>query len=279
MGYIPQIDGINFWVNDLALEPGTNQLVAAIRDQAGNMGYATNEVFLTTEDTEARSFGYNAAGCLTNRNGVSLEWDERYRLKSVDDASSFVSYEYDALGRKVSRTAGGSPATVERYIHEGDHIVADVDASGHLLRSYTHGPGIDNILTMTAYGSDEGVASTNTYHYLKDHQNTVIALADSAGNVVESYEYEAYGRMSVFDAADNELDRSAFGNRFLFQGREIDWTTGLYHFRARWYDSETGRWLSKDPIGIKGGLNQYEFCASNPVMFVDPMGLLGVWNY
>jgi RHS repeat-associated protein len=66
---------------------------------------------------------------------------------------------------------------------------------------------------------------------------------------------------------------SALGNRYTFQGREIDWTTGLMYFRARWYNPETGRWLSKDPIRIAGGLNLYAFCDNNPVNFVDPMGL------
>jgi uncharacterized protein RhaS with RHS repeats len=47
----------------------------------------------------------------------------------------------------------------------------------------------------------------------------------------------------------------------------------LYYFRARWYDPETGRWLSKDPIGIRGGLNQYVSFGNNPVNFVDPFGL------
>lgn len=44
-------------------------------------------------------------------------------------------------------------------------------------------------------------------------------------------------------------------------------------FWARWYDPITGRWLSNDPIGISGGLNQYVFCANNPVNFRDPFGL------
>ncbi|MCK5887350.1 MAG: RHS repeat-associated core domain-containing protein, partial [Alcanivorax sp.] len=115
--------------------------------------------------------------------------------------------------------------------------------------------------------------TSNTYYAIKDHQNTVIALTDSNGSVVESYEYDAYGTTRIFDASGTELTTSAYGNRYLFQGREYDSTTGLYYFRARWYNPETGRWLSKDPIRIKGGLNQYEFCANNPVNCVDPMGL------
>ncbi len=59
----------------------------------------------------------------------------------------------------------------------------------------------------------------------------------------------------------------------MWQGREYDAKTGLYYFRARWYSPETGRWLSKDPIGISGGLNLYAFCGNNPVNFIDPLGL------
>ncbi len=76
------------------------------------------------------------------------------------------------------------------------------------------------------------------------------------------------------DGSGNSIatQKSAIGNRYTFQGREIDWDTGLYNFRARWYDSETGRWLSKDSIGIRGGFNQYEAFANNPVNYVDPYG-------
>ncbi len=112
----------------------------------------------------------------------------------------------------------------------------------------------------------------NTYFYLKDHQNSVIALADEDGQIVETYTYDAWGRTRVFDAEGNELTASAFGNRFAWQGREIDWSTGLYYFRARYYDPITGRWLSNDPVGISGGLNQYVFCNNNPVNFTDPWG-------
>ena len=61
--------------------------------------------------------------------------------------------------------------------------------------------------------------------------------------------------------------------RLLFQGREYSWATSLYHFRARSYDPITARWLSKDPIGISGGLNQYVAFGSNPVNKRDPFGL------
>ena len=136
------------------------------------------------------------------------------------------------------------------------------------------GPGIDNALALTTYGSSE----TNSYYYLTDHLSSVLAITDESGALVERYSYDGWGRTTVSDAHGMPMDESALGNRIAFQGREIAWTTGLYNFRARWYDPITGRWLSKDPIGISGGLNQYAFVDNNPVNGIDPFGLYNIWN-
>jgi RHS repeat-associated protein len=92
--------------------------------------------------------------------------------------------------------------------------------------------------------------------------------------------YDAWGRiLGVYDGTGNPLTESAVGNNILWQGREYSWKTGLYYFRARWYDPITGRWVSNDPIGISGGLNQYVFCGNNPVNFTDPFGLTSEWAF
>jgi RHS repeat-associated protein len=185
----------------------------------------------------------------------------------VSSAYSVVNYSYDVLGRRDSRIEG---TNTEHYVYAGNQVSADLDGNGNVLRSYVWGAGIDNLLAITTYG----VTETNTYCPLKDHLNTVYALVDDNGNVVESYEYDAWGKvLSMKDGSGKALSQSAIGNRYLWQGREYDAVTGLYYFRARWYDPVCGRWLSKDPIGISGGLNMYAFCGNNPVNFVDPMGL------
>ena len=224
---------------------------------------------------------YDVAGNTTNLvsddgTALALQWDERYRLISVTSATSAVEYTYDVLGRRISRTVAGDPgsANVEHYVYNGNQIIADLDSAGNILRSYTWGPGIDNLLSMTVHSSTE----TNTYYALKDHQNTVLALTDASGHIAESYSYDAYGQLlDIQDGTGSSIgtQQSAVGNRYLFQGREHDFTTGFTYFRARWYSPETGRWLSKDPIGIYGGLNLYAFCGNNPVNFVDPLGLMG----
>jgi RHS repeat-associated protein len=91
--------------------------------------------------------------------------------------------------------------------------------------------------------------------------------------VTESYQYDAWGRVTTYNLTGGVIAASALGNRYLFTGREYSYRTGLCHYRARSYDPVTGRFLSADPIGISGGVNLYAYCANNPVNFVDPDGL------
>ena len=163
-------------------------------------------------------------------------------------------------------TASGGITTYSVY--DGAQVIADVTAGGALLRSYTWGPGIDNLLALTVHTG----TTARTYYAIKDHLGSVHALVDAAGSIVEQYRFDAWGRTTVYDGVGTPLAQSAIGNRCVWQGREISWSTGLYYFRARWYDPVTGRWLSNDLIGVRGGLNQYVFCGTNPANFVDPFG-------
>ena len=269
----PAVAGTNFWVEHLPVAAGTQLVVAAIRDAAGNMGYDTNSlnVLMTTNAT----YGYNAAGCVTSITYQSagggqiawaLEWNGRYELTGVRSNGAVVeTYTYDALGRRASVASDG---TTNYFVYDGPHIVADVNATGGLVRSYLYGPGIDNILAMTVHG-----ATNQTYYYLKDHLGSVLALTDQSGNLVESYEYDAWGRPSVFDASGRPAAASAVGNRYMFQGREYARSTGLYYFRARWLDCVCARFLSYDPVRLSGGMNGFAFVRGNPILLRDPFGL------
>ena len=121
-----------------------------------------------------------------------------------------------------------------------------------------------------------GFVSTD-FIFVKDDMGSVVAVVDANGIVVERYEYGDYGQRKIFDAQENSLTLSASGNAYGFTGRWFDDATELYHFRARYYDPETGRFISRDPIGIWGdpsGLgNGYTYAGSNPWTFTDPTGL------
>ena len=269
----PYVSGTNFFAFDLTVGMGTQYVYAAIRDVAGNTTYVTNRFYPTCLTNGA--YQHNAAGCLTNfqytgkdySQTLGLTWNGQYQLTAATtNGVAAEQYGYDAAGRRIFIVQGG---TTNWMVYDGNQVVAEVDGSGNLNKSYVYGPGIDNPISMTVYGT-----TTNTYYYLKDHLNSVLALTDGNGAVVETYRYDAWGRvLGVYNANGSQIDESAVGNRILWQGREYSWKTGLYYFRARWYEPVTGRWLSNDPIGISGGLNQYQAFKSNPVNFRDPSGL------
>ncbi len=210
------------------------------------------------------SYTHNAAGCVTRieRDGrptLDLTWDSQYRLLSVSTNGAFAeSYAYDALGRRVSTTT--LEGTVRHVYDDSWQCLADIDENGNVRCSYVWGDGIDNLLAVKI-GSE-------TYTALTDIQGTVWGFTDSTGVIVARWTYDAWGNVLSEDVTTPALATI----RYRFQGREWSKATGLINFRMRWYDAETGRWLSKDPIGLGGGLNLYVFCGNEPIINTDPDG-------
>jgi RHS repeat-associated protein len=205
----------------------------------------------------------------------TFAWNTQGQLLAVTtNGVPAKSYTYDPLGRRLSTTTlthSGTDASTQfstvYHVYDGGHCAADISPSGHPLRIYTWGAGIDNLLAVTTING----ASTNTYYAITDHLNTVHALVDESGTPAATYTYDAWG--NVLSSTINSSLLAINSLRYLWQGREYSHATGLYNFRARWYNPDWGRWLSKDPIGLEGGLNLYVFCANDPVNRTDPAGL------
>jgi RHS repeat-associated protein len=119
----------------------------------------------------------------------------------------------------------------------------------------------------------------NTYYY---HQNalwSVEAITDSTATPVERYSYDAYGFVTVTDGTGTPVPQnswgtphSAIGNPWMFTGQRLDEETGLYYYRARYYDPLKGRFLERDPVGPADNVNLYEYVSDNPVNAADPTG-------
>ena len=214
------------------------------------------------------SYAHDAAGCVTRIERVGkptldLTWNGQYQLVSVSTNGVFAeSYAYDALGRRVSTTT--LEGAVRHVYDDSWQCIADIDEGGNVVCSYVWGEGIDKLLAISIGG--------NVYYPLTDIQGTVWGYADSANNVVACWMYDAWGNVLSEYCAVPTLTSV----RYRFQGRERSAVTGLINFRFRWYDSNTGRWLSKDPIGLSGGVNLYLVCKCNPLVSVDAFGLVNM---
>ena len=188
-------------------------------------------------------------------------WDAANRLTGVErwigaGAHTVVTYAYDALGRRVAKTVGG---ITERYVHDGDQVILDIDGATHGLKAeYTWLPGaMDRLLYIRTTSWTAGV--------IKDPMNnTVRGFANLInGQPMKQYVASYWGEVSP---------DTGFVVRFRHAGREYDAEAGIYYNRARYYDPQLGRFLSEDPIGIAGGLNLYAYAGNDPVSVSDPTG-------
>jgi len=173
------------------------------------------------------------------------------------------------MSRRVLADADGTQTV---YVYDGAQVIAEyslVSQTLTLKKRFIYGPGIDEPVCMITYS---GGSESGRYFYHFDGQGNVIALSNSSGNVVEEYEYDVYGLVSV-QSLGQTWDRSQYGNPYLFTGRRWDGDTGLYYYRARMYSPDLGRFLQPDPLGYFDGMNLYAYCGNNPVNWIVPLGL------
>jgi RHS repeat-associated protein len=102
----------------------------------------------------------------------------------------------------------------------------------------------------------------------------VTHLTSAAGAIVEKYKYDAFGAVKILAPNNAERSASAYGNRFLFTGREYAATFEFYEYRARAYNPVLGRFMSEDPKGFDAGdYNLFRYCHNDPLDLTDPTGL------
>jgi RHS repeat-associated protein len=126
-----------------------------------------------------------------------------------------------------------------------------------------------------AYAGDMPLARVdeagNPVYYLTDAMGSIIGLVDGNGQEVAEFRYDSFGNLQTPEALPLEL-----GGDFRFQGQWLESNTDLYHFRARYYDPETGRFVSRDPVEVietvPESSNPYQFVYNNPLVYSDPTG-------
>ena len=135
------------------------------------------------------------------------------------------------------------------------------------MQTYLHGAGVDEMLVK--------VSSSGPAYYHHDGLGSTIALTGENGELLESYRYDAFGAATILSPSTlDPRPSTAFGNRFLFTGREWLGQAGIYDYRNRVYSASLGRFLQTDPIRFSAGdVNLYRYVGNGPVNGTDPMGL------
>lgn len=213
---------------------------------------------------------------------------------SATTAKKISSYGYDVLGRRIQKNVWDSANStdpkktyVRNFGYDGNEIILLYDGQSSLLARYAHSSlRTDDVISISVNSSGvaAGIASqTGSYQFVKDNLGSVKAIASSSGTILQRQNYSAYGELAGVSNGTNSADISVnpvLAPYFAYTGREFDEESGLYYYRARYYDPATGRFLQEDPQPGKTSspltmVNRHAYAMNLPTMITDPSGEFG----
>ncbi|MEQ1741238.1 MAG: RHS repeat-associated core domain-containing protein, partial [Candidatus Nitrotoga sp.] len=206
--------------------------------------------FTLTGSGEIFNLAYDDNGNLVSKisqttgQATTYTWNTRNWLTAIAGPGLTASFAYDALGRRIEKTVNGQSVG---FLYDGNQVIAEL-AGNTVNVKLLSGIAIDEMLArFTAAGAQ---------HYLTDALGSVVAMLKDDASVQNYYAYSPYGETTP--SANDD------GNSSEYTGREND-LTGVYYYRARYFDPVLKRFISADPIGLGGGVNFYGYVGGNPV--------------
>jgi len=205
------------------------------------------------------TYAYDANGNTTSKTdstgATSYTWDFENRLTSVvlPGSGGTVSFKLDPLGRRIYKSSSSSTSV---FAADGDNLIEETNSSGTVIARYSSTQNIDEPLAMLRAGI--------TGYYDADALGSVTSISSSTGSIANTYTSDSFGNLTA--------STGSLVNPIQYSGREFDTETGLYYYRARYYDQVSGRFLSEDPVRYSGGINFYAYAKNNPISFNDPYG-------
>ncbi|EFN4093030.1 RHS repeat-associated core domain-containing protein [Escherichia coli] len=240
-------------------------------DKAGNL--LTDEYQSAVLDNRLPGYGrdryrYNEWGELTERRDQQLEWNAQGQLTRVISSNSETRYQYDALGRRISKaTYGRHTDRGERsrttFVWEGFRLLQETTWQGKRTYLYDAEQPYTPVAAITGRGESQKI-----WYYHTDLTGTVQEVTAADGTLVWA------GYQAGFGENRGNISNSGayFEQPLRLPGQYFDEETGLHYNLFRYYAPECGRFISQDPIGLRGGLNLYAY-APNPLKYIDPLGL------
>ena len=183
------------------------------------------------------------------------------RHKSHSEAAYRIGHAGKVSTAMVDQSSGGGG-----WYLIGSGLAFDGTGDEYVEVSAAGGKTVaDAVRFVNVNGGTDNSSVTKAYYVHNDHLGTPLAKTDEQADVVWRASYDPYGKA--------ELTVNAVELNARFPGQYFDQETGLHYNYFRYYDPETGRYITSDPIGLNGGLNTYEYVGGNPLKYYDLYGL------
>lgn len=206
-------------------------------------------------------YHYDANGNLrlksSDQEKVEFHYDALDRLIEVKNGPDITTYTYDSFHRRLSKTTNGISTY---FLYYGQNEIG----------SFTNGK-IDELRVLgLTRGAEIGSAvlfelQGQVFIPIHDTFGNVVSLLDPLGNLVESYNYSAFGEMDTLAIPTSP---------WLFSSKRLDPETGFFFFGRRYYATDIGRFITPDSLGFEDGPNLYTYAHNRPLVFIDPDGQL-----
>jgi RHS repeat-associated protein len=242
--------------NITSILDGVNPSGGEVLEFPGAYSYQTGTNKLThIEATPPIDFGYDANANITSETGWTYIYDLSNQLiRVLQDSNQVAEYTYNGAGQRIKKVT----QTETRIFHYDlrGHLIAETNLTGQMLAEYIYLG--DQLLSMIKPGE-------SIYYFHNDHLGTPQVLTDDSQTIAWKAVYTPFGEaVPSIQTIDNP---------FRFPGQYYDPETALHYNYFRYYNPQTGRYITPDPIGLEGGINLFVY-TGNPIIDVDPFGLL-----
>ncbi len=281
-----------------------------IYDPVGNMNNITQNQITQNRthnqlnqiaSIDSINYSYDLNGNLKNDGEKEYSYDSENRLisvKRISDGQRIVDYQYDGLGRRITKTTYLPQLKTTQFIYRdmGFQVIAELSSNGSIEKAFVWGADLSG--KMGHLGGIGGLIELNDllngkdYLYLYDANGNVKMLMDkNSDEISATYQYTGFGDILNMDGSiDDKI------NPYRFSTKYFDSDIQMYYYGYRYYNPKAGRWLNQDPIEEMGGLldlkvktfreisgsfiewnHPYLFVSNNPINKVDLFGLL-TWD-
>ena len=230
--------------------------------------FYTDDVWLDrvtciTDDASGKVFGitYDGIGnTLSYRDGMSFTWKNGRQLATFTQGQTSASYDYNESGIRNKKTVNGVTTTFQLA---GSMIVSE-NRNGNIIQYYYNEAG--SVIGFRYNGND--------YFFRRTVNGDIIAILNTSGEVVVTYEYDPWG--NILSTSGSMAATLGADNPFRYRGYYYDTESGLYYLQTRYYDPAVGRFINADGFTSTGqgflGNNMYAYCLNNPISYTDPSG-------